>query len=612
MEAEDNLDKEIKYYESMLGLDTEDPERKRLLELELKNENMYDLFSCVNNILGEKFENLDSTQKKPESQLVKRKKEKKWEIEEELDTKHKMKKFKKILSGVKKDKILKNVKELENLISDQKMKINEICYGFFSSGILTDKFSKYKYCSILDYIAKCKNHSSTDLLAGLFQTIFNFMEKIEEKIPEKKLEFLLGILSFTHFFYTGDVFEGAFIRDFIEDIFKKCLTPELITKELTKSFIFKILKSFRLKDASYFLNVVEILGKFFEENLIKNIGDKAKAKELNEIRIYYEDKVDKLRSNLEIGKTEEEANSFVLNFLKRSLKNSDIYLLDTDYEQARDKILENKLKNAFKTKSKLEKISELQTNQNEKFTSKINSKEKKLLKSLTKKLDLGTSLQSKILLLLIRGDELSTTLQQILSLKIKRQEKKQVAEVIYKACQNEKKYNNFYGGMASKLCHLQKEYQTAFYYVIWDEFSEIENLNSKKILKFAKFINSLLKSKAADSRLFKFLNRDSIDKKTLQVTKNMLKNILSDYERNEVKQMAFKIAAKEGWESVSRNLGDVCFLVESKKEKYSQGFLDGDKERFFDNLRSFRKFVKRKGGGGNEGFDGGDDEYIEF
>lgn len=184
--------------------------------------------------------------------------------------------------------------------------------------------------------------------------------------------------------------------------------------------------------------------------------------------------------------------------------------------------------------------------------------------------------------------------------------------MIYKACQNEKKFNNFYGEISSKLCHLQKEFQTAFFYVIWDQLLEVDSLNAKQVLKLAKFINSLFSSKAIDSRIFKFLNRDTIDKKTLQITKNVLKNILLEYDKNEVKQMAFKIAAKEGWENVSRNLGDVCLLVENKKEKYSEGLGDQDKASFYENLTGFRKFVKRRNTPGGDLDGGDDDDYIEF
>lgn len=54
----EDIDKEIEYYEKMLGLDKNDPQsrnQKKQLKQELETDNMFDLFTCVDNILGDEY-----------------------------------------------------------------------------------------------------------------------------------------------------------------------------------------------------------------------------------------------------------------------------------------------------------------------------------------------------------------------------------------------------------------------------------------------------------------------------------------------------------------------------------------------------------------------------
>jgi hypothetical protein len=54
----DEIDKEVHYYERMLGLDRTDPDSKNIkkqLKQELENDNMLELFTCVDSILGRDY-----------------------------------------------------------------------------------------------------------------------------------------------------------------------------------------------------------------------------------------------------------------------------------------------------------------------------------------------------------------------------------------------------------------------------------------------------------------------------------------------------------------------------------------------------------------------------
>jgi hypothetical protein len=87
----DDLDKEINYYQKMLGLGSDDPStrnQKKQLKEELETDNMFDLFTCVDGILGEDyaFFNEDEDNEMDQSLLRKREPKKtKTEIIREQD-----------------------------------------------------------------------------------------------------------------------------------------------------------------------------------------------------------------------------------------------------------------------------------------------------------------------------------------------------------------------------------------------------------------------------------------------------------------------------------------------------------------------------------------------
>ena len=142
----EDIDKEINYYEKMLGLDKNDAQsrnQKKQLKQELETDNMFELFTCVDNILGDDFAIFgdDNDQEDPSQfELQKRppmKSKQELLAEEDLSNyKKKLSYVKKLLTDkktMKKDLLKNKSKELVQLFKSKNFSLKDIVHSLVES-----------------------------------------------------------------------------------------------------------------------------------------------------------------------------------------------------------------------------------------------------------------------------------------------------------------------------------------------------------------------------------------------------------------------------------------------------------------------------------------------
>ena len=613
------LDREIAYYEKMLGVDSGDNNMNNLLKEELERDNMWELFSCVDAILSKPQEETQATQEDEAKLLGKREPKKGSKFAKPLKkqpetNKQKILKVKKFIEKTTKNNVVKKVQLLQRTVAG--LPARDIAKAYYICLAMTEDYSKYKYAVFMALLEKLE--SPLEVISSLFLMILKQATKLKSD-HLKTAKLCSGVLSLVHYLYISDIFPPSVLVGILNEVFIRNLTLEILSQNLTKKFIQLILKSVRKHDAGHFLEAVDIIKQRLEAFGEQEGLDRLQNKELGELRVFYEDKVEKLRSNLDIGPHSDESNSFVINFIKKSLKNTEFISLDQQFSDIKEKLL-NQDPKWLEPIHDVEKQINLLTDPNnlgEDSDPSLLQNKQKMMK-IAEKMGLETDIQRRVLVVILSSTDVTESIQKLISIKLKRLQKKEVVDVLLKACLHEKKYNKFYGAIAKKLCFLDKEFTAGAHYSIWDAVKTIDGFEKQKeVAKFARFVSDLLTSKALDNRLFKYLEAQSLSKRVIQFSKIVLKAFLVESETLFLRRFANRISAKPQNALVCSHLRDLCFLIEAKKEDYAKK-IDGDvkkKERFFENIGVFVKAVKHRiSGEDGFGFSDGDDdgEVIEF
>lgn len=361
----DKIDQEIDYYESLLGIDTENPQQKRQFESELEIENMAELFHCVDGILadapmgefGEEpeldhpdimFE--DGGEEDP-SVLQKRKVVKEAETQKnKLEKKLKreqMTKFGLVMDfEVTKDNIRDTVVKYTQHINDfvdngSPKKYEEIsrqilrnCY-FLKNKESTktkdeegdDKVCRFQISAcILSLISA--NHGRYILGSFLSEILITFEEVSLSTEHLKSRIFILSAL------YQFDLISPHFLTGYLMQISNYLLgslkslqeseeqeqseeeTTDLITS-FVSCYMYLIMKPIRKRDAGNFLEVEKVLSKFFTD--LEEIISQKMMMSLEMTRNKFRKVTHNLQQNLNIASHDLDLNSFILNLARKKV-----------------------------------------------------------------------------------------------------------------------------------------------------------------------------------------------------------------------------------------------------------------------------------------------------
>lgn len=189
------------------------------------------------------------------------------------------------------------------------------------------------------------------------------------------------------------------------------------------------------------------------------------------------------------------------------------------------------------------------------------------LNKLADKLGLATQIEKKALQVVNQSTDYIDVVQGLIGLKTHGSENKEVACPLIKCCLGEKIYNPFYATVAQKLISVKPEFKYSFQLALWDEVKEAKELGEDKgssIRNLGLFSASLVVGTCLDHRFFKFLDDSPLPLSSAKLSRVMLEHIVKKMPKDNIRLLCKKLAAVP---DVGSNLKRIAkYLAKRKKE----------------------------------------------
>jgi hypothetical protein len=138
----------------------------------------------------------------------------------------------------------------------------------------------------------------------------------------------------------------------------------------------------------------------------------------------------------------------------------------------------------------------------------------------------------------------------------------------------EKSYNKYYATICQKLGFLTQDFTQNFYGAIFDILTgPVKKYPGKKLIKLSKFLSDSLIMGSINSKLFKFMQVDSLSKPILQLGKLILKQIFQRMTKETLRDMGYKLAKKGENFDVCEHLRNITILILRKEKEYCKKLL---------------------------------------
>lgn len=281
--------------------------------------------------------------------------------------------------------------------------------------------------------------------------------------------------------------------------------------------------------------------------------------------------IEKLRNNMEIpGKTEFEISNTIIKALEKMIKKKrpegikPIITLDELQPTSRPPKSEinDDPKTVKDTKSQEPKVSK---------------SDDPILDKLAKKLDLVTQIEKRVLKIITTSTDYIDVVQGLISLNTHGSENKEVAYPILKCCMNEKNFNKFYVAVAQKLISMKPAYAYSFTISIWDEAKELAEIGkdvSSSLKNLGLFLSSLICSKSLDHKVLKFLDITPLPLTSAKLCRIILDQMIRKIPKDSLMKICKKLAASV---DIADNMKRVAkYLLKRRKES-------GETEPFVEN-----------------------------
>ena len=118
------------------------------------------------------------------------------------------------------------------------------------------------------------------------------------------------------------------------------------------------------------------------------------------------------------------------------------------------------------------------------------TEEQRYLEDLARQQKMVTEKKKKIFVSIMKAEDYLEATENILQLKIRNPS--EVAEVIVEVCSQEKAFNLFYVYLSSKLIECSVRYKNGFKFALWNQQTQLQNYNFRKISNLAKFTARLI------------------------------------------------------------------------------------------------------------------------
>ena len=285
-----------------------------------------------------------------------------------------------------------------------------------------------------------------------------------------------------------------------------------------------------------------------------------------ETRVRLDDHLEKLRNNMEIpGSTHFEISNTIAKQIEKLQKkkkpqsiqklNSLSSVIQSTTSDLNQPIPELPLSQTATPKPISQQKYEVATDD-------VLKNDSQLLK-LASKLNLVTQIERKVLKIMTKGGDYIDSVQSLINLKTHGGENKEIASTILECCMNEKNYNKYYFAVAHKLIGLKPEFAYSFQISIWDCVKEMESYESSTIQNLSSLVAGLVSSGDLDSKLFKFMDDSPLPLTTAQFFRRILKMLVQQMEREKLRDLCKKLCITE---DVRKNCKRIILFMKDKKD----------------------------------------------
>jgi len=182
-----------------------------------------------------------------------------------------------------------------------------------------------------------------------------------------------------------------------------------------------------------------------------------------------------------------------------------------------------------------------------------------VLAKLADKLSLVTKMEKKALKVLSKSTDYPDAVKGILSLNAHGSENKEIAGTVLTLYLAENNPNKFYIMVAQKLIGLKPEFEYSFRLAILEELQE-EDVKCKRL---GTFIASLLLGGQLDHRTLKYLDTSPLPLASGKVTRTILEELCSKLDKDKLREFANKFKGKE---DMVLNLKRICRYLMGREE----------------------------------------------
>lgn len=603
MNIDDELDREIADLERKLTGGKK--AGKRLLKEELEEENLFELFTCVDHLLGKggEFEMVGSEEEDDEGvdeedgsdEVDYGDEEEAEETEDEKDKSKKISKSKTLSADsllTKRppegkenpaepatispkvayfaDLLFLRCKDNKNLLSHiyrlfgaiQQKKLAGECIA--RAVILSQtmhqpsNLENLKSLNNEDDCAEPKKTKESKLKQGQSKTdktvhFANRQDRVRSALcalmllPKAYLTAYLGHLSANHdslFLWSLNgllVLGGVGGNLLVEYLRKRPFSGEKTLAESLEREIHLIAKVVREKEPGSFKDLSTVL----RERYSKDAGVLSK---LNS-------HLEKLRNNMEIpGKPDFEFSNTLAKLLEKLIK-----------KKRTEGVVQIKSLSELTTGSKPNAEAPLKDKKSQEVEKDL-EKSDQALEKLASKLDLVTQIEKKALKIISQSTNYIDVVQGLIKLDTRGSENKEIACSVIKCLLNEKKYNKFYAEVAQKLVSLKPHFAYSFQLAIWDELKDMAESEEESvgIKNLGLFSASLICSSSLDHRLFKFLDVRPLPLPSAKVSRIVLDQMIIKMNKDVLRKLCKKISSHI---DIAENLKKIAsYLLKRKKE----------------------------------------------
>lgn len=158
-----------------------------------------------------------------------------------------------------------------------------------------------------------------------------------------------------------------------------------------------------------------------------------------------------------------------------------------------------------------------------------NDEQRNKIMALAKKQRMNTDVKRNVFYVLMTAEDYIDAFEKILSAT---SDERTIIAVILHCCLSEKEYNQYYSVLAQKFCEHNRKYLLAVQFSVWDKIKELQNLNSRQIINLSRFLIYLIENDNLPLSVLKVVEFAQIEKATLKFVRQIMLGLLLTKEEN--------------------------------------------------------------------------------